>query len=156
MQPEFLWWIGDSYAGNYGPVRDARLEPFKTLKSTGIFWSGGSDYPVTPLPARYGLWASVARESAKGIFGLHPFGMAESIDIRTALHSYTAWGSRQMFLENKIGTLELGKKADIAIWDRDLYSVPADSLKDLKCLMTLLDGDIVYTAQDAPIRTLTR
>ncbi|HVO64722.1 MAG TPA: amidohydrolase [Terriglobales bacterium] len=156
MQPEFLWWIGDNYAGNYGPVRDQRLEPLKTLQSRGVFWSGGSDYPITPLPARYGMWASLARETAKGRYGLHPFGVSEAVDIRTALRSYTAWGSRQMFLENKIGTLELGKKADIAIWDRDVYSIPADNVKDLKCLMTLLEGEIVYTAPDAPIRIQTR
>jgi predicted amidohydrolase YtcJ len=56
-----------------------------------------------------------------------------------------------MFLEDKIGTLEVGKKADIAVWDRDLYSVPTDQIKDLKCLMTLLDGEAVYTAADSPV-----
>jgi hypothetical protein len=103
------------------------------------------------VPARYGLWASTVRETAKGTYGLHPFGTTESIDIRTALRSYTAWGSRQMFLENKIGTLEVGKWADIAVWDRDLYSVSSDKIKDLKCLMTLLGGEVVYTAPDAAI-----
>jgi predicted amidohydrolase YtcJ len=146
MQSEFLWWIGDIYAANYGPERGKRLEPFNTLRSEGILWSGGSDYPVTPLAARYGLWASAARETAKGLYGLRPFGMTEAVDIPTALRSYTAWGSRQMFLENKIGTLEPGKRADIAVWDRDLYAVPLGQIKDLKCLMTLLDGEVVYTA----------
>jgi predicted amidohydrolase YtcJ len=143
MQPEFLWWIGDIYAANYGPKRDQRLEPFKTLQSRGILWSGGSDYAVTPLAARYGLWASTARQTANGTYGLHPFGMAEAVDIHTALRSYTAWGARQMFLEDKIGTVEPGKKADIAVWDRDLYSVPTDQIKDMKCLLTLLDGQVV-------------
>ena len=151
MQPEFLWWIGDIYAGNYGPGRDQRLEPFKSLQSRGLLWSGGSDFPVTPIAARYGLWASVVRETAKGTYGLHPFGDAEGVDIHTALRSYTAWGSRQMFLDNKIGTLEVGKKADIAIWDRDLNSVSSAQIKDVKCVMTILDGEIVYAASDAPI-----
>jgi predicted amidohydrolase YtcJ len=56
-----------------------------------------------------------------------------------------------MFLEKKIGTIEVGKRADIAIWDRDLYSVPADQIKDIKCPMTLLDGEVVYSAPDSPI-----
>jgi len=56
-----------------------------------------------------------------------------------------------MFLEDKIGTLEVGKRADIAVWDRDLYSVPAEQLKDLKCVMTLLDGEVVYKSADSPI-----
>jgi predicted amidohydrolase YtcJ len=151
MQPGFLWWLGDIYAASYGPKRGQRLEPFKTLQSRGILWSAGSDYFVTPVAARYGLWASTARQTAEGTYGLHPFGMAEAVDIHTALRSYTAWGARQMFLEDKIGTIEPGKKADIAVWDRDLYSVPTDQIKDMKCLLTLLDGQVVYTSPDSSL-----
>jgi len=61
-----------------------------------------------------------------------------------------------MFLDNKIGTLEVGKRADIAIWDRDLYTVPIDQIKDLKCVMTLLDGEVVYTSPDSPVTSATR
>jgi predicted amidohydrolase YtcJ len=156
MQAEFLWWIGDLYAGNYGPKRNAGLVPLKTLETRGILWSGGSDYSITPIPARYGLWASVVRQTAKGTYGPKPFGMAEAVDIHTALRSYTAWSARQMFLENKIGTIEVGKRADIAIWDRDLYAVPSDQIKDVKCLMTLLDGEVVYSADGSPIRVSGR
>ncbi len=143
MQPEFLWWIGNIYAASYGPERDQRLIPLKTLQQRRILWSGGSDYSVTPVAARYGLWASVARQTSAG---LEPFGVAESIDAHTALRSYTAWGARQMFLEDKIGTLEAGKRADIAVWDRNIYMIPTPEIKDLKCLMTLIDGEVVYTA----------
>jgi predicted amidohydrolase YtcJ len=156
MQPEFLWWIGDIYAASYGLKRGQRLEPFRTLQSRGILWSGGSDYFVTPVAARFGLWASIVRQTAKGTYGLHPFGIAEAVDIHTALRSYTAWGSRQMFLEDKIGTLEVGKRADIAVWDRDLYSVSTEQIKDLNCLMTLLDGQVIYTSPDSPVTTEVR
>lgn len=152
MQAEFLWWIGDNYAGNYGPKRNPNLIPLKTMYQREILWSGGSDYSVTPLPARYGIWASMARQTAKGRYGANPFGMTEAVDIHIALRSYTVWGARQMFLENKIGSLEVGKRADIAIWDRDLYSIPSDQIKDMKCLMTLLDGDVVYSAVGSPLR----
>ncbi len=156
MQPGFLWWIGDIYAASYGPKRGQHLEPLKTLKSHGVLWSGGSDYFVTPVPARYGLWASATRQTAKGTYGLHPFGMEEAVDMPTALRTYTAWGARQMFLEDKIGTLEMGKKADIAIWDRDLYTIPTDQIRDLKCLMTLIDGEVVYVAPDWPLKMEAR
>jgi len=152
MQAEFLWWIGDNYAGNYGPKRNPNLIPLKTMQKRGIVWSGGSDYHVTPLPARYGIWASVARQTAKGTYGANPFGTAESVDVHTALRSYTAWGARQMFLENKIGSLEAGKRADIAIWDRDIYSITTDQIKDMKCLMTLLDGEVVFSAPGSPLK----
>ena len=146
LQAEFLWWIGDIYAASYGPARGKRLVPLKTLEQRGILWSGGSDYSVTPIAARYGLWASIARQTAKGTYSLQPFGTEEAIDAKTALRSYTAWSARQMFMEDKIGTLEPGKRADIAIWDRDIYTIPTAEIKDMKCLMTLLDGEVVYTA----------
>ena len=143
-QAPFMWWIGDTYAGNFGPQRSLRLIPLNTFLKNGIRWGGGSDYSVTPFAARYGLWASVERETLKGTYGVHPFGTAESVDIHTALRSYTVWAARQLFLEDRIGSLEIGKDADIAVWDSDMYSVPAKELRDLKCSMTLLHGDVVF------------
>ncbi|HZR32387.1 MAG TPA: amidohydrolase family protein [Terriglobales bacterium] len=147
-QPPFVWWIGDTYAGNFGPERSLRLNPFKTYLAKNVKWTGGSDYFVTPFPARYGLWASIVREPLKGVYGAHPFGTAESVDIHSALRSYTAWAARQLFLEDKIGSIESGKEADIAVWDRDMYSIPSADLKNLKCEMTIFAGRIVYTAEN--------
>jgi predicted amidohydrolase YtcJ len=147
-QPPFVWWIGDTYAGNFGPERSLRLNPFKTYLTKNVKWTGGSDYFVTPFPSRYGLWASIVREPLKGLYGAHPFGTAESVDIHTALRSYTAWAARQLFLEDKIGSIEPGKEADIAVWDRDMYTIPAADLKNLKCEMTIFAGQIVYAAME--------
>lgn len=143
-QAGFMWWIGDNYAGNLGPLRVLRLKPFQTYVRKGIRWAGGSDYPVTPFAARYGLWASVARTTLHGTYGAKPFGTAEAVDVKTALRSYTAWAAHQLFLEDRVGTIEVGKDADIAVWDRDPYTIPTDSLKDLRCDLTLLKGRIVY------------
>ncbi len=141
VQPPFLWWIGKGMTANFGPDRLAATMPLKTYLEQGVRWGDGSDYFVTPYPARYGLWASVERET---LAGSHPFGMSQAIDIHTALRSYTAWAAPLLFLEDKAGTLEPGKRADIAIWDSNLYTIPSEKLKDLKCEMTLLNGKIVY------------
>jgi predicted amidohydrolase YtcJ len=151
----FMWWIGDTYAANLGPQRAPRLKPLQTWRRKGIKWAGGSDYGVTPFPARYGLWASVARETLYGVHGATPFGTAEAIDIKTALKSFTIWAAQQMFLEDRIGSIEVGKDADIAVWDRDLYSVPTANLKDLVCELTLFRGKVVYRAANTPIRILS-
>ena len=143
-QSTFTWWIGDTYAGNFGPARSRRLMPFQTYLRKGIVWAGGSDFPVTPFPARYGLWASIVRRPVLGVYGKDPFGQAESIDVRSALRSYTIWAARQLFLEDRIGSLEVGKEADIAVWDRDLYAIPAEEIRDLRCEMTLFAGRIVH------------
>lgn len=142
-QAPFMWWIGDIYHASFGAAREQRLMPYKTYIQKGILWAGGSDYPVTPFPARYGLWASVARKTPSGA---QPFGTAESVDIHAALKSYTIWAAHQLFLEDRIGSLEVGKDADIAVWDRDPFSISTDALKDLHCELTLLRGKIVFDA----------
>ncbi len=142
--PTFMWWIGDTYAGNFGPDRALRLNPFKTFQNRGIRWAGASDYTVTPFPARYGIWASVARETLMGVYGASPYGMDEAVDVQTALKSFTIWGAHQMFLEDKVGSIEVGKYADLAVWDRNLYEVPMVDLKDMQCEMTVFDGEIVF------------
>ncbi len=155
-QAPFTWWIGDTYAGNFGPERSQRLVPLKTWVAKGIVWGGGSDYPVTPYAARYGIWSSIERETLKGVYGKHPFGTAESVDVHTALRSYTAWAARQLFLEDKAGSIEPGKEADIAVWDRDLYTMPAADIKNLKCELTLFAGRVVYQDAAAPITLKTK
>ncbi|MBZ5600918.1 MAG: amidohydrolase [Acidobacteriia bacterium] len=155
-QAEFMWWIGDTYAGNYGPERAARLLPFKTFVAKGIQWGGGSDFPVTPLAARYGLWASVVRQTLDGVYGSHPFGTSQSIDIHTALRSYTIWSAYQLFMEKRIGSIEAGKEADFAVWDRDMYTIPSDDLRNLKCEMTILHGKIVYQSSTSPLSVATK
>jgi len=150
-QAPFMWWIGDNYAGNLGPERCLRLIPFRTYLAKGIQWGGGSDYSVTPFPARYGLWASVVRRPMRGVYGTQPFGVAEGIDIHAALRSYTIWAAHQLFQEDRIGSIEPGKEADIAVWDRDLYTMPTDEIPDIKCELALVGGRIVYRAEDAHV-----
>jgi predicted amidohydrolase YtcJ len=145
-QPPFMWWIGALYEASFGPKREARLMPYRTYTRKNLIWAAGSDFFVTPFPARYGLWASVVRKTQTGA---QPFGTVESVDIHTALKSYTIWAAHQLFLENRVGSLEPGKDADLAVWDRDLYSIPSDDLKSLKCQLTLLRGQIVYKAPDS-------
>jgi len=70
----------------------------------------------------------------------------ESVDVHAALRAVTIWAARQMFLETKIGSIEPGKYADLAVWDRDFYSVPTSEIKDAKCLMTIFDGKVVFDA----------
>ena len=70
--------------------------------------------------------------------------------MRTALRSYTVWAARQFFLEEVVGSIEPGKYADIAVWDRDPYSVDTDALKDMDCQMTLFQGRVVYRDPKGP------
>ncbi len=146
----FHWWIGDNYAGNFGPVRSRRLNPFRTFQKNGIVWANGSDFPVTPFAARNGLWASVARTTMLSRYPDDPFGRDEAVDVHTALRSITIWAARQLFLERKVGSIEVGKLADLAVWDRDPYTVPTAELQGMQCLLTLFGGKVVYTKRGGP------
>ena len=142
--PAFTWWIGDTYAGNFGPARSARLNPFKTFERKGIRWAGSSDFNVTPFPARYGIWAAVAREPLLGVYGKDAFGHDESVDVKNALRAFTINAAHQMFLERKVGSIEVGKYGDLAVWDRDPYSVATGDLKEMRCLLTVFNGRVVH------------
>ncbi len=142
--PSFTWWIGDTYAGNFGPERALRLNPFRSYQERGMIWASGSDYFVTPFPARYGVWASVARQPLLGVYGPQPYGTAQSVDAETALRSFTTWVAHQMFLEDEVGTIEPGKYADLAVWDRNPLTVPTDDLRDMACEVTVFNGEVVY------------
>jgi predicted amidohydrolase YtcJ len=58
-----------------------------------------------------------------------------------------------MFLEDRVGSLEVGKYADIAVWDTDLYSAEPDAIKNMKCQMTLLEGEVVFRVEESPQTT---
>lgn len=146
----FSWWLGDTYAGNFGPSRSLRLNPFHTFLAKGMIWANGSDFSVTPFAARYGIWSAIAREPLLGVYGKDPFGGGESVDVHAALRAVTIWAAHQMFLEKKIGSIEVGKYADLAVWDRDFYAIPTGQIKDAKCLMTIFDGKVVYDAAAKP------
>jgi predicted amidohydrolase YtcJ len=148
--PSFTWWIGDIYAGSFGPERSLGLNPFATFQRLGIRWASGSDFDVTPFPARYGIWSSAARQPLLGVFGGDPFGRAEAVDARAALRSFTSWAAHQVFMDDIAGSLEAGKRADIAAWDTDFYTAPTAALKDAGCEMTIFDGRVVHRSERFP------
>jgi predicted amidohydrolase YtcJ len=146
IQPAFLWWIGDVYAGNFGPERSQQVLPLRTFQERGIKWAGSSDFNVSPYAPRYALWAASAREAMLGTYGDNPWGTDESISVHDTLRAYTINAARQVFLEQQVGSIEEGKLADIVVWDRDLYSIPVAELKEVKPVLTLMNGEVVYRA----------
>ncbi|RLA32613.1 MAG: hypothetical protein DRR11_07830 [Gammaproteobacteria bacterium] len=148
VQPAFLWWIGDVYAGNFGAERSRQVLPLRTFQERGIKWAGSSDFDVSPYAPRYALWAASAREAMLGTYGENPWGTDESISVHDTLRAYTINAARQVFLEQKVGSIEEGKLADIVVWDRDLYSIPVSELKEVKPVLTLMNGEVVYRASN--------
>ncbi len=144
-QSPFLYFIGDNYAGNFGPVRSKRMIPLKSMLDRGIIVGNSADWSVCPFPPRYGLWAAVVRRTWKETYGPHPFGLDESITVKDALRTYTILAAKCLFMEDGVGSIEAGKYADMVVWSEDLYNVPVDNLKDVKVEMTFVEGKLRFS-----------
>ncbi len=68
----------------------------------------------------------------------------ETVSLEEMIESMTINGARSNFLENELGSIEVGKLADITVIDRDLFAASVADIKDLNVLMTLFEGEIVF------------
>ncbi len=143
--PPFVYWIG-SWFQKYGPERVRWSYPAKSYIENGIIEAAGSDVAVTPISPWWGIWAAVVRRDLESGNILAP---EERISIEQALTLYTRNGAFAGFEENIKGSLEPGKLADFIVIDRDVLTIPADELRDVKVLQTFVGGQIVYDGLSA-------
>ena len=69
---------------------------------------------------------------------------AESISVEEAIHVYTLGGAYAMLAENRIGSIEEGKYADLIVLDRNLLEIAVDDIDSTKVLTTVFSGRVVY------------
>jgi hypothetical protein len=139
-QTPFLYFLGESFVEALGKDRCGDCMPVKTLSDLNIPIGCSHDATVTsPLP-NIGLYSSVTRKTIKG----NVLGTKEAVDVKTALNFYTLSAAMHCFMEDKIGSIEVGKYADLAIWNFNPLEVESERLKDWKCLMTFVAGKKVY------------
>jgi len=150
-QSPFLYFIGDSYAGNFGPSRSKRMIPLRSYAKLGITVGNSADWFVCPFPPRFGIWAAMERRTWKETYGPHPFSLVESVTAREALRTYTAMAARCLLMEDRLGSIELGKYADLVVWSDDLYSVPTHKIRDLSVEMTIVGGKIEHLSPTTTI-----
>jgi predicted amidohydrolase YtcJ len=91
------------------------------------------------------LWESLAR--VDGRTGKSLLTPEKQISREEALRMYTMSGAKILFWEDKIGSIEAGKLADLVVLDHDILSCPLDQIRDTRVLMTIGGGRIVYEVQ---------
>src|SRR5881296_1368759 len=126
-----------------GPVRIKTTYPFRTLLDTGARLAFGSDWTVAPLDPILGVYAAVTRRT---LDGKHPDGWVpeQKISVAEALRAYTAGNAYATFDEARRGTLTPGGDADLVVLDRDLFTMPTDSLDRARVRFTIVGGKLVY------------
>ena len=116
------------------------MPPFKRVQDSGIVWGLGSDATaVTTSNPFYTLWFAVTGRMIGG-----RKVNRQSVSREQALIAHTRSNAHFVFQENNIGSLAPGKYADLLVLDRDYFAVPAAQIKDIKPLMTMVGGKIVY------------
>lgn len=103
----------------------------------------GSDFPVEHFNPMYGFHAAVARVDAKG-FPAGGFQMQDVLTREETLRGMTIWAAYSCFQEYKRGSIEKGKDADFIILEDDIMTAPAEKLRSVKTLRTVVGGETVF------------
>ena len=75
-----------------------------------------------------------------------PLGNNEEITLSQAIENYTINSAYVNFLDEKVGSIEVGKQADLVILDRNLFAIPTSEINEAKVVATLFEGRLVYGA----------
>ena len=145
-----LYYFGDvHWATTLGPDRASRMDACRDAAE--VFnnnFAIHSDSPVTPLSPLVTAWCAVNRRTEKG----RVLGSTQQIDIKKALYCITLGAAYVLKLEREIGSIEVGKKADFCILDRDPTEQEPTKLNQIKVTDTVLLG--VPTSRLEPIHSL--
>lgn len=143
MQPSHA--IGDLH---FAPARVGipRLKgsyAWESFIKSGVVVAGGSDAPVERGEPMIEFYAAVARKDQKGFSGegWHP---EEAVSRADALKMFTLWPAHAAFEEKLRGSIEAGKLADLTIFSADIMTIPAPEILTTRCVMTVINGEIVY------------
>ncbi len=143
MQPSHA--IGDLHFAvrRLGSDRMTQGYAWRTFIDLGCYIPGGSDAPVEEGNPMIEFYGAVARKDTTGFTaeGWHP---ELKMTREEALKSLTIWGAKAAFEEDIKGSIIPGKLADLVVLDRDLMTEPEERLFDIKVLMTMIGGEVVY------------
>jgi predicted amidohydrolase YtcJ len=117
---------------------------FKEMMDGGVHVTFGSDWPVAPVDAMYGIYAAVTRQTGDGKNekGWYP---DQKIAVEDALKAYTLNNAYASFMDGKTGVLKVGVYADFAVLNQDLRTINPVQIKGVKVLSTFLNGKEVFT-----------
>ena len=133
----YYW--GDRHAAIFmGPERAANMSPARWALDAGVRFSSHLDTPVTPMLPLQAVWSQVERESTGGVV----IGPGQRIGRMPALRAVTIDAAWQVFMEDEIGSIEPGKRADLVVLSEN--PLTAEDIRGIKVDRTVIDGATVY------------
>lgn len=137
-----FYWGDEHYRLTVGPERAERMNACRTALDTGVPLAIHSDAPVTPLGPLFTAWEAVNRITASG----RTQGEGEKIPVDAALYAITLGAAFTLHLDDELGSIEVGKKADFAVLEEDPTGVEPMALKDIQVWGTVQNGRIFAAA----------
>jgi predicted amidohydrolase YtcJ len=151
VQPVWLYFDGPAIEKVFGRSGMRYFIPLRSYRDSGIVLAGGSDHMIgfdkdlatNAYNPFLSMWIAVTRKMANG----EVLYSEERLSRQEALRMYTSWAAYMQFNERNRGSLESGKLADMVEIDRDYLTCPEDQIKDIQPLVTILNGQIAYSAR---------
>jgi len=134
-----MYWAGD----RLGAERLKGGYAFKQLLDENGWLPLGTDFPVEEINPFKTFLAAVARQDSKG-FPAGGFQMENALTREQTIRGMTIWAAKANRMEKQVGSLEVGKKADFIILDKNLMKVSTDSILQIKVKRTYLNGERVH------------
>lgn len=136
----YFW--GDYHVSSVlGPERGSRISPLASMVQRKIHFSLHQDTPITPPNMLHSVHQAVNRSSFRG----QTIGDAQKIGIADALKAATIWAAEQYFEEDKKGSLEVGKLADLVILDRNPLKIASEDIRNITVCRTIKEGHVVWS-----------
>ncbi len=148
MQAAWLYKDGDALMHILGPERTDTFLPYRSLLNKGVMINGGSDHmvkfdadaSVNPYNPFLAMWSMITRKTENG----NVINESEGLSREDVLRIYTINNAFASFEESFKGSIEVGKLADIAVLTHDILTCPADQIKDIESVLTLVGGKAVH------------
>jgi predicted amidohydrolase YtcJ len=132
-----LYYWGDAHrTQTLGPDRAERMDACATALRLGVPLAVHSDAPITALAPMFTAWCAVNRVTSSG----HVLGPNERISVADALRTITLGAAYTLGLDDRIGSIEVGKFADFCVMDDDPTEIDPARLKDVRIAGTVLGG----------------
>ncbi len=144
MQPSHA--IGDLH---FAPARlgDDRLDgayAWRSLIDSGAIIAGGSDAPVEVGSPVIEFYAAVARRDLNGFQGDN-WRPEQAVSRDEALKMLTLWPAFTAFQDDEVGTIEVGKRANLTAFSADLMTIPLEAIPNQRAVLTVVEGRVVFS-----------
>jgi predicted amidohydrolase YtcJ len=140
-QPGSIAELGDIWRDHLGD-RVHHAMPLRDELELGIRPAISSDAFVQSYRPLDTIAAAVQRVTPSGV----RIGPDQELTVEEALAAHTINAARALHMEDRSGWIEVGKLADFAVLDGDLLAAPADAIRTIPVWMTVVGGEVLYTA----------